>query len=407
MTTTASVRSRMTRTAVAALLCAATVTAFGQTRYLVDEPGVWKPWKPFSAITSARTERGATPAEVKAFEATLLELNAIVRRASGVATPRGYSVQTWGNLNGYRALVPGQPAGRSLPLAGGLTFGAFPIVEYTRAGKTVREDTGETALFTFEVNELEPWLIGGPRPTEWEAVETDAFMQPQPNGEVAGIPRYGDIAVLKKNPASLWVPMPLQAALDLIVTVRETQLQERRQTAVSQQQSYDLWKTPAKRAERMASYKLAAATLPDGAKYLAGVDQQEKDIESVLAKEVGPDSQTAKGIRAIDASLAELKTWLGELSAADRQAPACYATGGAALRTRFRTGTSPACQPLARPNRQFFNASVPRSAAQVVIIGQISSCFDHQPAPTGPWGCPANRQLLQTLDQQAVLSLLK
>jgi hypothetical protein len=73
--------------------------------------------------------------------------------------------------------VPGQPAGRSLPLAGGLTFGAFPIVEYTRAGKTVREDTGETALFTFQVNELEPWMIGGQRPTEWEAVETDAFMQ--------------------------------------------------------------------------------------------------------------------------------------------------------------------------------------------------------------------------------------
>ena len=103
----------------------------------------------------------------------------------------------------------------------------------------------------------------------------------------------------------------------------------------------------------------------------------------------------------------ELKTWLGELSAADRQAPACYATGGTTLRTRFRTGTSPACQPLARPNRQFFNASVPRSAAQVVIIAQISICFDHQPALTGPWGCPANRQLLQTLDQQAVLSWLK
>ena len=132
-----------------------------------------------------------------------------------------------------------------------------------------------------------------------------------------------------------------------------------------------------------------------------------KDIESVLAKEVGPDSPTAKGIRAIEAGLADLKTWLGELSAADRQAPACYAKSGTTQRTRFRTGTSPGCQPLARPNWQFFNASVPRSAAQVVIIGQISDCFDRQPVPTGPWGCPANRQLLQTLDKQAVLSLLK
>ena len=397
----------MKRTAVATLLCTATVTAFGQTRYLVDEPGVWKPWKPFSAIASARTERGATPAEVKAFEATLLELNAILRRASGVATPRGYSVQTWGHLNGYRALVPGQPTGRSLPLAGALTFGAFPIFEYTRAGKMVREDTGETALFEFQVNELEPWLIGDRRPTEWEGIETDAFLQPLPKGDVAGIPRFGDIAVLKKNPASIWVPMTLQASLDLIVTVRETQRQERQQTLANLLANFETWKTPAKRAERMANYKVIAASLPDGANYLATVDKQEKEIETALAKEAGPDSSSAKDIRALEASLAELKTWIGELSVADRQAPACYATGGATLRTRFRTGTSPNCQPLARPNRQFFNASAPRSAAQVVIIGEISRCFDHQPASTSPSGCAANRQLLQTLDKEAVLSLLK
>ena len=67
-------------------------------------PGTWKPWKPFSAISSARTASGATPAEVKAFEATLLELNAILRRAPGVATPRGFSVETWG--------VSAGPAGR-------------------------------------------------------------------------------------------------------------------------------------------------------------------------------------------------------------------------------------------------------------------------------------------------------
>ena len=393
--------------AAAALVCATTTMAFAQTRYLVNEPGVWKPWKPLTAVASARAERGATAADVKAFESTLLELNAILRRAPGVAAPRGFSVETWGNLSGYRQLVSGQPAGRTLPLAGGLTFGAFPIFEYTRAGKVIREDTGETALLTFHVNELEPWLIGGQRPTEWEAIETDAFLQPQPNGEVAGIPRYGDIVVLKKNPASPWVPLPMQAALDLVVTVRQTQLAERRQTVASQQRSYELWKTPAKRAERMAGYKGVAATLPDGAKYLAGVDQQEKDVEAALAKEAGPESSAAKDVRALEASLGDLETWLGELSASDRQAPACYAKSGTTLRTRFRIGTAPDCEPLARPNRQFFSPAVPRSAAQVVIIGQIARCFDHQPADAGPWGCSANRQLLQTLDKQAVLSLLK
>ena len=80
---TRSSAGRATRgVALAALLCAATLPALAQTRYLVNEPGVWKPWKPFTAIASVRADRGATPAEVKAFEATLLELNAILRHRS-------------------------------------------------------------------------------------------------------------------------------------------------------------------------------------------------------------------------------------------------------------------------------------------------------------------------------------
>ena len=40
--------------ALASLLCAAAVPMRAQVRYLVDEPGVWKPWKPFTAIASTR-----------------------------------------------------------------------------------------------------------------------------------------------------------------------------------------------------------------------------------------------------------------------------------------------------------------------------------------------------------------
>jgi hypothetical protein len=56
---------------------------------------------------------------------------------------------------------------------------------------------------------------------------------------------------------------------------------------------------------------------------------------------------------------------------------------------------------------RFFNAAAARSAAQVIIVGSIARCFDNQPAKPNPWGCTANRQLLETLDKQAVLSLLK
>ena len=403
---TASVR-RACGYAAAAILLSAAGSARAQVRSLVNEPGVWKPWPPFTAVSSSRTSRGASPAEVKAFEATLLQLQAIVRRASGVANPRGYSVETWGSLGTYDGIGPGRPPGKSLPLAGSLTFGAFSIFEYERGGKMIRQDTGETPLMTFEVNDLAPWLIGGQKPTEWGPLGSNAFLQPQPNGQVAGIPRYGDIAVLTNNPASLWIPMPLQAALDLVVEQRQNELAEQRDVPAKLQQEFDLWKSPAKRAERMAAYKQTAALIPDGAKYLAGVDKQEREIEAALASQVGPNSAAVKTVRALEASLLEATTLVGELSAAERQAPACYAKAGTTLRARFRTGAPAGCHPLAYSNPGFFNPAVPRTAAQIVIVGQIARCFD-KPAPNaGPAGCTANRQLLETLDKQAVLSLLK
>ena len=68
-------------------LCAfATVTATAQVRYRPTETVAWRPWT-FSAIESARQSRGATAAEVQAFQTRLQELAAIVKRAPGVSPP--------------------------------------------------------------------------------------------------------------------------------------------------------------------------------------------------------------------------------------------------------------------------------------------------------------------------------
>src|SRR6187401_1799331 len=79
------------------------IQVWSQTRSLPDAPGTWKPWKPLSTTTGAggAREQAAAPALVKAFEGELLALNAILRRAKGVASPVGFSVETWGYLAGY------------------------------------------------------------------------------------------------------------------------------------------------------------------------------------------------------------------------------------------------------------------------------------------------------------------
>ena len=158
--------------ALAVLVCAALAApAAAQPEFLVNEPGTWKAWR-FTATPTTRKERAAAP------------------------------------------------AGSTLPLAGALSFGAFPIFQYERNGRMVHVDTGETELLLFHVNELQPWLVRGEAVFEWRDIETDAFLMPASSAEVAGFPRYGDILVIKKNPAPLWVPLSLADALRLTLRAR-------------------------------------------------------------------------------------------------------------------------------------------------------------------------------------------
>src|SRR5580765_2957266 len=201
------------------------VPVWSQTRHLPDAAGTWKPWKPLAATTGAggAKEQAATPALVKAFEGELLALNAILRRATGVASPVGFSVETWAYLAGYHISehAPGQPAAGKSPIAGGFTFGAFPIFEYQKNGKTVREDTGETALQSFLINRIDAAAFDRGGVTDWGSLDHDAFLKPMPQGEIAGLPRYGDGLIIARDPAALWTPLSQRSALDLVAKARQ------------------------------------------------------------------------------------------------------------------------------------------------------------------------------------------
>jgi hypothetical protein len=109
-----------------------------------------------------------------------------------------------------------------LPIAGGLTFGAFPIFEYQKNGKTIREDTGETALQTFLINQIDGGVFGRGTVADWGSLDHDAFQKPMPQGEIAGLPRYGDGLIIARDPAALWTPLPQRGALDLVVKARSS-----------------------------------------------------------------------------------------------------------------------------------------------------------------------------------------
>ena len=83
-------------------------------RYLPNSPGTWKPWV-FSAYGDNRRLLGARPADVKAFEAQLLGLNAIIKQTEGFAKPMGFSVETAGTWTWSRLRSPRRRGSPLLP----------------------------------------------------------------------------------------------------------------------------------------------------------------------------------------------------------------------------------------------------------------------------------------------------
>lgn len=415
MMTSVALAGRRALIVVGVFAIAVSPLASPQTRPLPDAPGTWKPWKPFSATAEARKQQTVTPALVKAFESELLALNAILRRAPAVASPIGFSVETWGNLAGYRPseFAPGQPAGGGLPLSGGLTFGAFPIFEYERSGKTIREDTGETALQMFLVNQIGRGVIDRGNVPEWGPVDHDAFLQPLPQGEIANLPRYGDGLVIARDTASLWAPLSLRAALDLVVKARQLDVDSAQQSVDAQTARLAVVRDPAWRAKRLKEAQPAAATMPNPEAFLKQIEESIRIEEATLVNEISPTAGSGKHLADARRALAEATGWIDVLTPTEQAAASCYATQATALRQKFRTLPATGCHPLVRPNYAYFNAALPRSAPQVVIITPVARCFDtadrnnREANAPSPAGCRANRALIESLDKAALKAWLR
>ena len=379
-------------------------------RYLSDSPGVWKPWT-FRADGDHRRVLGAGPADVKEVEAQLLRLNAIIRKTAGIASPIGFSIETGGQLSPDEATweaSPGAPAMTVRPLTSQLGFGPFPVILYD-SGKRV--DTGETPHVYFNVNHLGLTLNAGPdsRVPEFEKLDyLDVARLAAPQPDMFGIPRYGDRLVLKKSAAPIWVAVTFAETLDLVVRATELRLTADRDMMVRAQNGYDNAKDPKQREARMAQYRKIAPQVKDPA-YLEKMTKVEAEMELQADKTWLPQIANSKAIVAkTEQELASVKTMAAGLSAADKAAPACYASREAVSLSRFRRGPSPGCEALVRPNWKLFNSALPRTAPQLLTIsGFLPRCLNAESRKAHVGGCAANWRLLEAIDKAALLAWLQ
>lgn len=406
-----SVRNRTaTCGAAAALLAASAFLAAGQTTYVKDAPGTWKPWK-MTIASGPRAAAGASAAELKAFEANLVAFREILRRAPSAATPVGYSVEVWGHLRGDSPRAPGQPPPAALPLAGGVSFGAFSIFEILRGGKPVRIDTGETALLQFAVNDLSPGTIGRPGPPEWHVIEHDVIEQPPATGERAGFPRYDDIVVITRRSGSVWAPVSLLEAWELQLRTATHGLAAAQDVADKLQQARSEQVDPSKKAAREAGYRRTASSMPDPAAYLAQMAEVERVRDKVTSEDVAPTSHTMTRVREAARDVAVVQALIAGLTAEAKVAPACWIKNASRLDGKFRRDPDARCPALVRPNYALFDRSLPRSAPQVLIIQGARRCHEDLRDPTVlttlAGNCAANKALLESWDRQAVLDWLR
>lgn len=396
---------------LACLLACVAANAVAQVRYRSTETGPWRPWS-FTATTAARQSRAATAADVQAFQTRLQELAAIVKRAPAVSPPIGFAGELWGSLSG--ADGPGaRPApGRAAPLAGAMSFGAFPLIEFQRGGRLVNEDLkgGETELLQFLVNQLDGSVYGGSRPQGWGEAALDAFVEPDAGVAVAGLPRVGDVFIVRKNTRPLWVPFPLAEALEPIAAERRRIYENRRDVHAREVAAFATWRSPAARAARRADWQKTAASMPKGgADFLATMEASDPQIEAANQARLGPGGPEERAVRDAERELQEVDGILGALSPEARRAPSCYDQRATRLADRFRAraGAPASCRALVRPNADYFDPTLPRSAPQVVAIAAFTRCLSREAAAsTTRGGCVVNRALVDTMDWDAVRAWL-
>lgn len=404
----------MRRTPGLALMLAlvASLVLSAQVRYRPTESGPWRPWS-FTGIASARQARGATAADVQAWQATLQGLGAIVKRAPAVAQPIGFAAELWGNLDGYYA-GPGEPAGKAVPLAGALSFAAFPLVEFTRNGRLMNEDLkgGETETMGFAVNAIGREMFSSQFPGEWSGEEVAGFTEPKMGEPYAGLTRIDDVFVVKKGEKPLWVPMAIADAVAPVVAQRRRVFENRRDSYAKQQAAFTTWSTPEARAARRAEWAQTAKDLgPKGPGFVADMEKSDAEIEKSRRTSLAPGGPDERGVKDAEREWQEADAILAPLSPAARTAPACYDTSARVLASKFRAaaGAPRSCLPLVTTNWDYFDRMLPRAAPQVVMITGFARCLRPESVAntTLRGGCAINRALLESMDWTAVKAWLR
>lgn len=382
-----------------------------------------------------------SPAERAQISKTVAAITAALR-----ATPEGEKgLGFWVNApSGVRAysryeLPAAAPAAR-WPLEFEIGYYPFNHEDVQQAnGQWKLSVRGETESTYFTFNAF-PGRVSQPilatEDNGRDLAPTEFYPRPRETGRAGGLPVYeGEIALVTRPGRDPWAPVPLGRLLKAVMP----QLESDRRTA--EQRLEELKKKAAEYAspaweqaewERFEKDNGALKTTrPSNYQTRkAGLEHYIKVVRAEASAAANPIRGDAKGAWYWNPVTAHEETVkrLGGLTAAQSAQPACWIELSgqerdgryAAKGNYFAAGEAPHsnCRPVVTNNAAYFDTSQPRSAAQLLMLGQFGRCavlkngqiagrswksrYDRVP----PHGCYRHALMWKDLDWSRIAALV-
>ncbi|MBL8175481.1 MAG: hypothetical protein JNK48_12475 [Bryobacterales bacterium] len=403
-------------------------------RYPWKRPGVFKVQKLYAPTGNAWRAPALTTAELQQMTATLDKLSALIKATPTASSGLiGYWIKE--SRTFYYPAAPDLPAGTPLatsPFFYSSGFYAFVLEDVLTNGRFVPQWGGETTPAYFEFNRL-PGHLRQPvplkEPAPGDALETEFYTRPQQTGQYAGFPVYdGTKLVIARSGRDLWTSVSygraLKAALPLLAkdaATAESRLASlKKQNEDVQSPAYEQ-KMREHLEKYSGSFKSSNPTKWQGR--VAGMERELKYNREQAALKANPqrDKDGDWYWNPIDAR-AEAAKRLAALQPQDAARPACYLLA-AAKNGRYALpgdvlplGSNPQCRELVTTNFQYFDARLPRSVPQILVLPDLDRCADvvngklinkDRPRPDRPpQGCLKNVPIWEELDWKAAAALV-
>ena len=383
------------------LLCFAALAAapYAQDRRLAPtDAGTVQPFA-FHAIPSNIRESKATPADMKAIEASARKVASLIAAVPALNPPRGFHSLLSGVLYGRDATQARQRP--VVPFDFSVDFAAPQKLD------------DETHGLPFWINDLRPVILDHLGARKWEDARGDLYLEPAKTEEVGGFPMYTDLLVIARPGDSIWAPVPVERFVKTLAAELKIGADDAEKRRNQAKTDLEVFLSPPEQQKRRAEID-AARQRSDAASEVHRRESFFAEDEAEIRRKVNPDSSQPKDVQWYFGPVnayRDIQTLIAGLDAAGRSAPACVVGGETGERWRMKivpVGTA-GCHRVVEANLGLFKPELPRSAIQLITVESIKYCREDVASqkPKRVDGCAANLEVVRQLDWQRVAALLE